>query len=93
MSDWKAIDQRTLSGPRTVVSTGGETDRDPIVVQYVEWHRDPVRGRVIVVPSSATRPEDRDVVNAPTQPDALDARVKLVQSAAVADPGAREVIR
>lgn len=80
MIEIRVIDSRTLRGPKTTVSVGGETDiegRETVapVVQYVEWHRDPVRGRVVVVPSKDAA-MSREIVAAPEQPEALAVEVE-----------------
>jgi hypothetical protein len=80
MSELRVIDSRTLRGPKTTVSVGGETDLEgnetkPPVVQYVEWHRDPTRGRVVVVPAKDAA-KSREIVAAPTKPEALAVEVE-----------------
>ena len=80
MSELRVIDSRVLRGPKTTVSVGGETDLEgnetkPPVVQYVEWHRDPVRGRVVVVPARDAA-KCREIVAAPTKPEALAVEVE-----------------
>jgi hypothetical protein len=89
MSAIRVIDSRTLRGPKTTVSVGGETDNEgneikAPVVQYVEWHRDPVRGRVVVVPAKDGA-KSREVVAAPEQPEALTVEVERARQEIEAD--------
>jgi proline racemase len=91
MSELRVIDSRALRGPKTTVSVGGETDLEgnetkPPVVQYVEWHRDPVRGRVVVVPATDTA-KSREVVAAPTKPEALAVEVERARQEIEKDGG------
>ncbi len=89
MSEIRAIDSRTLRGPKTTVSTGGEVDDDGREtkagkVLYVEYHRDPARGRVVVVPAKDPA-KSREIREAPTRADALVAEVERAQREIEAD--------